>query len=170
MAQLAPCPWRLAAHLPPEPEPPPSETKRVVPGKQTVVALLVEDNRADALIIEEAIAEYQLPIQLHVVQDGEMAFEFLERADRDAGAPCPQILLLDLNLPKRSGKEVLQRVRQSPKCKAIPVLIISSSNSPKDRQEVLRWGANEYFCKPTNHEEFLKVGAAVRRMLERSRA
>lgn len=129
------------------------------------VALLVEDNRADVLLVQEALALYELPVVLHVLDDGEKAFEFIERAEAGLG-PFPQILLLDLNLPKRTGQEVLQRIRQSPKCKDIPVLIITSSNSIRDRNELAALGASEYFSKPPDYHEFLKVGGAVKRLIE----
>lgn len=136
---------------------------QVPPGK--FVALLVEDNRADVLLVQEAIALYELPLVLHVLDDGEKAFEFIERVDAGLGT-CPRVLLLDLNLPKRTGQEVLQRIRQSPMCKDIPVLIITSSNSLKDRNEVAALGASGYFSKPPDYQEFLKVGGAVKRLIE----
>jgi CheY-like chemotaxis protein len=156
--------------LPDQPLPrPESRTRSTGTGEERqqskIFALLVEDNRADVLIIEEAILLYDLPLQLHVVEDGDQAFQFIDRADHDPEAPCPQVLLLDLNLPKRSGKEVIQRVRQSARCKGVPILVISSSNSPKDRNEVVQLGAQHYFCKPVNYDEFLKVGAILQRML-----
>lgn len=135
--------------------------------RQKMVALLAEDNRSDVLIVEEGISLYGLPLALYVVEDGQKAFEFIERAEADPEAPCPQLLVLDLNLPKRSGREVLQRVRHSPKCKDIPVMIITSSNSPKDRKEMTQLGASSYFRKPSSYEEFLKVGGALKALLER---
>jgi CheY-like chemotaxis protein len=134
-----------------------------------IVALLAEDNRADALIVEEAIDVYDLPIDLHVVEDGEKAFQFIERAEHDPHFPCPELLLLDLNLPRRSGREVLERVRNSPACKHIPVLVITSSNSAKDRKDISRLGANGYFQKPASYDEFLKVGEALKRLLDQYR-
>lgn len=135
-------------------------------GRKNILALLVEDNRPDALLVEEAVALYGLPIDLLVLEDGAKAFEFIERADRDPEAPCPQMLLLDLNLPKRSGREVLQRLRESAKFKDIPVLIISSSNSERDRKDLRELGAEHYFCKPANYDEFLKVGEVLESMLQ----
>ena len=134
-----------------------------------VVALLAEDNRADALIVEEAISLYGLPIELHVVEDGEKAFKFIDRAENDPQFPCPELLLLDLNLPKRSGLEVLERLRASPLCSDIPVLVITSSNSAKDRKEISRLGASGYFQKPASYDAFLKVGEALKNLLDRYR-
>jgi hypothetical protein len=92
--------WLLAEQNMPEPD------ARALPAEgiersssRKVVALLAEDNRADALIVEEAISVYDLPIELHVVEDGEKAFQFIERAENDSRFPCPELLLLDLNLP-----------------------------------------------------------------------
>src|SRR5258707_2455319 len=109
--------------------------------RKNIITLLVEDNRPDVLMIEEAISLYGLPIELHVVDDGAKAFEFIDRAEGDPAAPCPQMLLLDLNLPKRSGKEVLQRLRESAKCKDIPVIVITSSDSERDRKDARELGA-----------------------------
>jgi chemotaxis family two-component system response regulator Rcp1 len=167
-APLATAHWLLPDQTVPEPEPPPFPAETVEKSsKPRVVALLAEDNRADVLIIEEAIALYGLPIDLHVVDDGEKAFALIQRTEVDAEAPCPQILLLDLNLPKRTGKEVLHLVRQSQRCKDIPVLVITSSDSPKDRKEVAELGANYYFRKPSSYDEFLKVGEVLKKLLER---
>ncbi len=131
-----------------------------------IPVVLVEDNRADVLIIEEAIALYGLPIDLQVLEDGAQAFEFIERAERDREVLCPRLLVLDLNLPKRSGKEVLQRIRESARCKDIPVLVITSSNSQKDRKSMAELGANHYFCKPSNYDDFLKVGHVLKMLLD----
>ena len=130
------------------------------------VALLAEDNLADVLLIQEAIELYALPLDLHIVEDGEKALEFIRAAENDSEAPCPELLLLDLNLPRRSGKEVLERVRQSRKFKDIPVLIITSSDVAKERDELARLGANRYFRKPSNYEAFLKVGQVLKELLE----
>jgi chemotaxis family two-component system response regulator Rcp1 len=130
------------------------------------IALLAEDNPADALLIEEAIERHNVPVELHVVDDGEKAIAFIERAESDPDAPCPEVLLLDLNLPRRSGKEVLERIRRSEKCKNIPVLVISSSDLSRDREELAQLGARGYFRKPTSYEQFLKVGEVLKALLE----
>ena len=131
-----------------------------------IVALLAEDNRADALIIEEAIEAYDLPIDLHTVTDGQQAIDFIKRAESDPQQPCPQLLLLDLNLPKRSGLEILKYVRSSTKWKDIPVVVITSLDSPRDRSSASQLGANTYFRKPTSYEGFLKVGEVLRDLLQ----
>ena len=128
--------------------------------------LIVEDNRGDVLLVEEAIKLHQVNVQLHVVEDGEQACTFIQQADEDAQAPCPDLLLLDLNLPKKTGLEVLQKVRESRRCRNIPVVIFTSSNSPQDRSETSRLGADRYFQKPTRYEQFLKIGQVLKEVLE----
>ena len=130
------------------------------------VTLLAEDNHADALLIEEAIEAQALPIELHRVSDGQKACDFIKRAEEDPDAPCPELLLLDLNLPKRSGREVLERVRRSEKCKDIPVLVITSSDSPRERAETDQLGVSGYFRKQPSYQEFLKVGAVLKQILQ----
>jgi two-component system response regulator len=132
------------------------------------MVLLVEDNRADVLVVRESVALHKLPVDLHVVSDGEQAFDFIKRAEIEPEAPRPHLLLVDLNLPKRSGREILQRVRESSALKDVPVMIVTSSSSARDRKELLRLGANDYFCKPANYDDFLRIGAAMKALLDRS--
>lgn len=99
-----------------------------------------------------------------MAEDGQRAIEFIEKAEADPAAPSPHLLLLDLNLPKRDGFEVLRRLRASGKFKASPVLIITSSDSPSDRDLAAALGAS-YFQKPANYEEFLKLGGVLKQVL-----
>jgi two-component system, chemotaxis family, response regulator Rcp1 len=133
--------------------------------RQRLILLLAEDNLPDALLVREAIKMEKLPVDVHVAQDGERAVDFIARAEQDPDRPCPHILLLDLNLPKIDGFEVLRRIRASEKCKDIPVLIVTSSDSPNDRKTAAEFGAS-YFRKPTDYEQFLKIGSVLRRLLE----
>jgi CheY-like chemotaxis protein len=89
------------------------------------------------------------------MQDGEQAIDFIE--DLEAGAPraCPDLVLLDLNLPKAGGRAVLERVRSSPKLRETIVLIMSSSDAPNDRKQAIALGADEYFRKPSSLQQFL---------------
>ena len=128
---------------------------------------MAEDNLPDALLVREAIQAEKLPLEVHIVPDGELALDFLERAEKDPATPSPHVLLLDLNLPKIDGFEVLRRVRATEKFKNIPVLFVTSSDSPGDRSEAARLGAS-YFRKPVSYEEFVKIGAVLRRFLEDS--
>lgn len=128
--------------------------------------MLVEDNGADVFLVEQAIEFHQVPVRLVVAEDGEAACDYFERADTDASTPCPAILLLDLNLPKRSGTEVLEQVRKSRKCGSIPIIVLTSSDSPEDRQRAARLGADRYFRKPTSYREFLEIGAMLNDVLK----
>ncbi len=117
--------------------------------------------------MREVIRAENLPIDVHIAADGQQAIEFIEKAEEDPSAPCPHFLLLDLNLPKRDGFEVLQRLRASEKCKAIPVVIITSSDSPTDVSQAAALGAG-YFRKPPSYEDFLKLGQVLRQRLKDS--
>ena len=126
---------------------------------------MAEDNYPDALLVREVVREKQLPFEIHVVSDGEKAFAFLERAERDGEAPKPDILLLDLNLPKRDGFEVLRRLRASTVLADTPVVVVTSSDSPHDIEQARELGAG-YFRKPPNYTEFMKLGAVLAEVLK----
>ena len=127
--------------------------------------LLAEDNLPDALLVKEAVRTANLPLEIYIEPDGERAIDFITRAEEDPDAPRPHVLLLDLNLPRIEGFDVLRRVRASDKWKDIPVLIVTSSDSQADRSEAARLGAG-YFRKPVTYDEFIKIGAVIRVILE----
>jgi len=127
--------------------------------------LLVEDNPADVFFAQTALKHGGTESEIVVARDGEKAIEFVEAADADPSAPCPQVILLDLNLPRTSGTEVLRRVRKSSRCADVPVIIVTSSDAPSDRAETASLGANRYFLKPQNLDEYLKLGSVVREVL-----
>lgn len=131
---------------------------------QELVVLLVEDNAADAFLVREAIREQGLPFELHVVSDGEKALSFFDQMDASDKMPCPNFLLLDLNLPRVAGDEVLARVKKSAKCSGMPVVVLTSSDSPVDRDRAIRLGANEYFLKPCSLEGFMELGQVINRL------
>jgi len=106
-----------------------------------------------------------LPLEVHVTPDGQRAIDFIAKAETDPDAPCPDLVLLDLNLPKRHGFEVLRRLRSSEKFKSVPVLIITSSNAPSDHQQAAEFGAS-YFRKPPNYEDFMKLSGVMKRLLQ----
>jgi len=126
--------------------------------------LLIEDNPADVLLVEEALKEYQVTAEFIVLGDGEKAIRFIEEFDA-ASAPYPKLVILDLNLPKRNGKDVLRHIRQSAKWDRIPVVILTSSNTPADRAEAARLGANQYIRKPPQLEDFLNIGAVLKHLI-----
>jgi len=115
--------------------------------------------------VREAIRLEDLPLEVHVAPDGQRAIDFIARAESDPDAPCPHFLLLDINLPKADGFEVLRRLRNSQRCSKVPVLMISYSDSPTDRSQAAQLGAG-YFRKPPSYDEFLKLGAVLKKMLQ----
>ena len=129
------------------------------------LVLLVEDNAADANLIEEAIAEEQLSCALQIVRDGAKAIDAINRVDEDASHRGPDLVVLDLNLPQVSGEQVLQRIRLSPRLGKTKVLIVSSSNALSDRERAMALGANDYFRKPSSLDQFMEIGPRIREML-----
>ena len=128
--------------------------------------LLVEDNLADALLVEEAFREAQFDCVLAVVRDGEQALQAIELLGKDPNTPCPDLILLDLNLPRVGGNEVLARLRSIPRCAGVKVLIVSSSDAPADREKAMSLGASDYFRKPSSLDGFMKLGARVRALFD----
>jgi DNA-binding response OmpR family regulator len=127
---------------------------------------LIEDTEADVFLVREALEQAGLEFDLLVLQDGEKAVEFIAAIETGQAASCPHLIILDLNLPMVSGQEILERVRQTSKCSLVPVIILTSSESPRDRAEVLRLGATEYFQKSSRLDEFMKLGALARKLIE----
>ena len=128
-----------------------------------LMLLLVEDNPADVFLVREALREESLDCDLEVVDDGEQAIHFIDRVDAGGQAP-PDLLLLDLNVPRIGGEQVLRRLRQSRPCEGIAVVVMTSSDSPHDRKKAAELGAAEYFRKPANLDEFMALGKMVRRL------
>lgn len=125
---------------------------------------MAEDNLADALLVKQAIALEDLPLDVCILSDGEKAIDFIRSVEKTPDMPCPHLLLLDLNLPKRDGFEVLRELRSGGRCGQIPVLIITSSDSPADQNQASALGAR-YFRKPADYDEFLKLGGVLRQLL-----
>src|SRR3954451_5000348 len=94
---------------------------------QKIDVLLVEDNPGDVFLVREALQSHDLAINLRVVGDGKQALDLLERCEHDQTSPCPGLLLLDLNLPRLSGHEILERVRPGSRLASMPIIIISST-------------------------------------------
>ena len=132
--------------------------------RQPLNLLLAEDNLPDALLVREAIRMENLPLQVYIAPDGERALDFIAEAEKDPAAPVPHLLLLDLNLPKIDGLEVLRKIRASDKFNHIPVLVVTSSDSPADRNGAASLGAG-YFRKPVTYDDFMKIGSVLREFL-----
>jgi chemotaxis family two-component system response regulator Rcp1 len=127
--------------------------------------VLVEDAEADVFLVREALQQGGLDFTLRVLDDGEKAVDFIEEVEEDETEPCPDLVLLDLNLPKKSGTQVLERMRKGRRCGRIPVIVLTSSDSPKDKEQTARLGANQYIRKPSRLAEFMKLGEIVRDLL-----
>ncbi len=121
--------------------------------------LLVEDNPLDVLMIRKALEEGGFGFMLHVTEDGEEAMDFLHHNcnSTDTNKLCPDLILLDLNLPKKNGKEVLTQIRQQPEMLHIPVIILTTSDEDKDVLECYSLNANCFITKPVGLENFKKA-------------
>lgn len=119
--------------------------------------LLVEDNLADVRLTEEALKDSKLICKMHVVNDGEEAISFLRKEDKYQDVPRPDLIILDLNLPKKSGTEVLDEIKADNDLKAIPVVILTMSSSDEDALRAYNSHANCYITKPINFSQFKKV-------------
>ncbi len=128
--------------------------------------LVAEDNSGDISLIRLALAERGVALGVVVHADGEKAMEFLGQVDVGMCAG-PALVVLDLNLPRINGREVLARIRNSPACGKIPVVVFSSSDSARDRDEAVSLGATLYLKKPSNLEDFLEVGTLLKELIER---
>lgn len=127
---------------------------------------MVEDNKADVYLIREALEAAQLSADLEVAADGEKATQFFEQLQRNQDMLCPDLVILDINLPRKHGGEVLKQIRENPRCGGVVVLVVTSSDSASDRSDMTRLGANGYFRKPSTYAEFMKLGEIVKTLLE----
>ena len=119
--------------------------------------LLVEDNEGDIGLVEEVFHEAKIRNNLHVAEDGEEAMLFLRKKEKFLDAPRPDIILLDLNLPKKDGREVLKEVKEDDKLKRIPVVVLTTSKAEEDILKSYDLHANSYITKPVNFDQFIKV-------------
>ena len=120
--------------------------------------LLVEDNTADALLVQEALRSVGVDLPVEVAADGEAALRRL----RDAGGSRPGLVLLDLNLPRLDGREVLARVKSDPALRDIPVVVLTTSSAPPDVELAYDRGANAYVRKPLGMERLEEAAASIR--------
>ncbi len=123
--------------------------------------LLVEDNPGDVLLLKEFLKGAKSPFNLHVAEDGEEALLFLNQQDKYHVSPRPDLIILDLNLPKVDGFEVLQFVKQNPKLKSIPVIILTSSHAEMDITKSYDLHANCYLTKPSELSEFSEMVKSI---------
>jgi CheY-like chemotaxis protein len=130
--------------------------------------LLAEDNPGDVLLVRRALEAHHVAHELHVVRDGGEALDFVARMGQPEGPPCPDVMLLDLNLPKADGSQVLTEFRKHSVCRDTPVIVVTSSDAAKDRRQMAELGVAHYFRKPTDLDAFLKLGAIVGEVVEAS--
>ncbi|ADJ28332.1 response regulator [Nitrosococcus watsonii] len=123
--------------------------------------LLVEDNPGDVRLTREALKEAKIQNQLHVVEDGVAAMEFLYQKGPYVDAPRPHLILLDLNLPKKDGREVLQEIKQNPALKRIPVVVLTTSRDKKDILTSYDLHANCYVTKPVELDQFIQIAKSI---------
>ena len=123
--------------------------------------LLVEDSPGDVRLTQEAFKDAKVHINLHVASDGAEAMAFLGRQGKHSNAPRPDLILLDLNLPKKDGREVLTELKESPTLKCIPVVILTTSASETDIQGSYQRHANCFITKPVDLEGFLRVVKSI---------
>jgi CheY-like chemotaxis protein len=136
--------------------------------RKTASILLVEDSAADAGLIRKALEEHGVEGEITILDDGEKAIEFIRRLDLLPAAECPDLAIIDLNLPRRPGREVLESLRSSERGRQIPVLVLSSSDAERDRADAARLGASRYLRKPTRLEDFLRLGIIFKDALPQS--
>jgi CheY-like chemotaxis protein len=130
-------------------------------GGVPIEILLVEDNPGDARLTREALRDAKVRNNLHVAPDGVEALAFLRRQGKHAAVPKPDLILLDLNLPKKDGREVLEAVKQDDQLRHIPVVILTTSQAERDIVESYRLRANAYVTKPVDLEQFLRVVQSI---------
>jgi two-component system response regulator len=119
--------------------------------------LLVEDNPGDVRLTLEAFKDCKVSNNLNTVEDGEAAIAFLRRKGEYADAPRPDLVLLDLNLPKKDGREVLKEIKADKSLKRIPVVILTTSQTEEDILKAYGLNANCYICKPIDLDQFTKI-------------
>jgi chemotaxis family two-component system response regulator Rcp1 len=136
-------------------------TKSVGTDAEPVEILLVEDSPGDVRLTREAFKDAKVHVNLHVASDGTEAVAFLKQEGAHVNALRPDLILLDLNLPKKDGREVLEEIKESPTLKSIPVVILTTSASEADILRSYRLHANCYITKPVGLDGFLKVVQSI---------
>jgi len=122
--------------------------------------LLVEDSPSDVRLVREALKETAMSVQVTVARDGVEAMDYLRQAERGA-VSRPALVLLDLNLPRKNGREVLAEMKSSPNLRQIPVVVMTSSRSDEDIQQAYELNANCYITKPADLPDFVKVVRSI---------
>jgi two-component system response regulator len=128
--------------------------------------LLVEDNPADVKITQRALKESAFPVELLVVRDGQEAVDYLLRQGAHAGNAAwrsPDLILLDINLPRLNGRQVLERIRATPGLRTVPVVVLTTSSREQDVEQMYAAGANTYVEKPADFARFVEILRTIQR-------
>ena len=126
---------------------------------------LAEDNPGDVFLAKRALNEYGIAHELYVVSDGEQAIQFVDGMGKPGKPPCPDLLLLDINLPKVEGFQVLSEFRKRAECARTPAIIVTSSGAFCDRARMAALGVQGYFCKPPELDDFMVLGQIIHRVV-----
>jgi chemotaxis family two-component system response regulator Rcp1 len=132
--------------------------------------LLADDNPSDVYLIREALREHAVDCTLHVVSDGKEALGAIAAETGNCDPGSIELIILDLNLPRHDGIEILQKLRESQRLEHIPVVVLTSSDSPRDRVLANELGATRYLRKPSSLDEFLSLGAVFKDLLGQTKA
>ncbi|MGD0047959.1 MAG: response regulator [Bryobacteraceae bacterium] len=128
---------------------------------RSIEVLLVEDNPGDVRLTREAMRESKVIVNLSVASDGEEALAFLRKEGAHHGAPRPDLILMDLNLPKMDGREVLAEIKVDPDLRRIPVVVLTTSRAEEDILRTYNLHANCFITKPVDLDQFIRVVAAI---------
>jgi len=130
--------------------------------------VLVEDNPTDVLLVQETLTASNIYAEVLLLEDGEQALELLARLETDVQATCPDLILLDINLPRTDGFQVLAQLRKNNRCANVAVIVMTSSAAQEDRAQAMTLQAHAYFQKPNDYNEFLKLGELIKLALRRN--
>ena len=125
--------------------------------KNLMQIILVEDNDGDIFLVKRALNQHAVPFEMRLARNGEDALLLVAEPE----AKHPDVIVLDLNLPRLGGGQVLERIRANPKFHHTPIIVLTSSDSSRDRARVLELGADRYFCKPTDLRSFMDLGRVI---------
>ncbi|WP_370684498.1 response regulator [Nostoc sp. KVJ20] len=134
---------------------------RTITAIMPIEVLLVEDNPGDAQLTRIALEDSKISIHLNVVEDGVEAMAFLRKQDKYAKVPHPDIILLDLNLPRKDGREVLAEIKGDENLKRIPVVVLTTSQAEEDILKAYNLCANCYITKPVDFDQFVKIVQSI---------
>jgi chemotaxis family two-component system response regulator Rcp1 len=146
-----------------------SEVEMSNPGSEAGVRiLLAEDNEGDVYLVRRTLEQRGIPHKLAVARNGEEALTMLRDSANGPATAMPELILLDLNLPRVDGAQILSHIRQTQVFGEVPVILLTSSDSPKDRDLALSLGANLYFRKPTDLTSFMKLGQIIEETVQKT--